>query len=390
MTDRGKSLLLGLATLLACFLLAEVGLRTYQRIAKGVPFFTPLPGYRPTRFAISPFLVHGPRRDWQIEGRDAPETSYFNDQGFRTLERLGPKPPGEIRIIALGGSTTENAWNTEGTHWPLELERELRRAGHGGVRVYNGGMSAYSSAHSLVRLAQDALHYDPDLVLVMHNVNDLTVNYHAVLTGQLFDHNYLVKYGKKSLTGEIDSGDVVLSRVWAAVSSRLGGSISQDPAVFPDDYSTDAGLDVFRRHLVSLDAVARAHGAELVLLTMPVSRDLDVYAYTQAHQVGRIDRLPPRERFLADFDRYNEAIRQVGRDRGIRVVDMAALFPEDDGLFADVVHYTAEGLRRFGRTLAPRLAPALVASSAAGTPGASAPPQPLAPLTQRQTLRPDQ
>lgn len=69
---------------------------------------------------------------------------------------------------------------------------------------------------------------------------------------------------------------------------------------------------------------------------------------------------------------------------------MAALFPEDDGLFADVVHYTAEGLRRFGRTLAPRLAPALVASSAAGTPRASAPPQRLAPLAQRQTLRSDQ
>lgn len=47
------------------------------------------------------------------------------------------------------------------------------------MRVYNAAVSAYSTAHSLIRLEFDILQYERDLVIVMHNVNDLTVNYFA-------------------------------------------------------------------------------------------------------------------------------------------------------------------------------------------------------------------
>ena len=91
--------------------------------------------------------------------------------------------PDEFRIITLGGSTTEDVWTEDGLHWPLWLERALKTPDLN-ARVYNTGMSAYTTAHSLVRLEFDVLDYQPDLVIVMHNVNDLVVNYYSAVLKQ--------------------------------------------------------------------------------------------------------------------------------------------------------------------------------------------------------------
>jgi hypothetical protein len=151
---------------------AETGLRAYQKVAKGVPFFTLLPGYQHSmRFPLSPFLAFGPRLNEQLEGKQNPQTAFFNHQGFRTHDTLGARPAGQYRIIALGGSTTVDRSNVEGIHWPLIAEQEVQRAGRGDVRIYNAAMSAYSSAHSLVRLEFDILPYQPDMLLIMHRVS---------------------------------------------------------------------------------------------------------------------------------------------------------------------------------------------------------------------------
>ena len=121
--------------LLITFVACEVTLRVYQRLARGVPLTTFLPYYRETRFQLSPFLVFGPRIDWQIPDKRRPELAYFNEQGIRVQGEVGPKFPGEFNIFAQGGSTTEDVWNGAGIHWPLVLECELRAAGHEGVRV---------------------------------------------------------------------------------------------------------------------------------------------------------------------------------------------------------------------------------------------------------------
>lgn len=342
--------------LLMAFLAAEVGLRAYQRIAAGVPFFAFLPAYHERTFPLSPFLVFGPRTDWQIPNKTQPETAYFNAQGFRTRKTLGPKPTGELRIIALGGSTTEDVWNDAGIHWPLVVERELHRAGRGDVRIYNGAMSAYTTAHSLVRLSLDALQYQPDLVLVMHNINDLLVVYGAGAQEQPIDASYRIKYGRKSLTGTLDESDVVLSRLLVFLRERLERlrEAGQPPAL--ERYDLEAGRSIFERNLRSLVAVARAHGAEVVLVTMPLARSPLRFGETAAlARGGVLDRMPPHARFLADFDAYNESVRRVGAALGVPVIDAARLVPSDDRLFADLVHTTSEGVEVMGRAVAPKL-----------------------------------
>jgi len=86
------------------------------------------------------------------------------------------KPDGTFRIVAFGGSTTEN--RIEGMHYPLRLQQMLReRLGRDDIEVINVGNQAYATPHTLNLLLLHVVHWDPDLVILSHNVNDLTAAY---------------------------------------------------------------------------------------------------------------------------------------------------------------------------------------------------------------------
>lgn len=359
MGGRLSALALGL---LIALVAGEVGLRVWQRVTAGTPLFAFLPHWRQRTFPLSPFLVFGPRVDWQLEGKASPGTSYWNAQGFRTHETLGPRPPGEVRVIALGGSTTEDVWNDAGTHWPLVAEERIHAAGRDDVRVYNGAMSAYTTAHTLVQLEFQVLPCQPDLVLVMHNVNDLLVVYSAASLGLPVDPSYHVKYARKSLTGYLDESDVVISRLFAFVGDRWARLVPPPPRPPLQDYDLEPGLRIFERNLRSTIAVARANGAEVVLLTMPASRTEARFEEVDSlARRGLLDSYPSHPLFLADFDRYNEAVRRVGAELRAPVIDAAALLPGDERFFADLVHTTTPGVHALGGVVAEKLLPLLPA-----------------------------
>jgi hypothetical protein len=349
--------------LLVTFLACEVALRAYQRATRGVPMTSFLPYHRDTQFQLSPFLVFGPRIDWQIPDKTRPELARFNSQGIRVQGEVGPKQPGEFRIFALGGSTTEDVWNELGIHWPLVLECELRAAGHEGVRVYNTAMSAYTTAHSLVRLQFDVMDYEPDMVLVMHNINDLAVSYEAAQARRPVDGHYHVRYAQKSFTGVLDDEDVVVSRLWHSLATRVRDVLAE-PAPRVWDYDLASGRRVFERNLTWMAAVAREGGAELVLLTMPFSsahRQLQTSLPRpgQGQVAMSADPLGGDEQQAADLSSFNAAVLEAAQASGALAVDMAELFGGDPEYFADVVHYRTEGVERFGTILAAQLAPHL-------------------------------
>jgi len=353
--DTGKYVVFAIVLGLTSFILGEVVLRTAQYLLNGVSPLSSLPGYSERRFMLSPFLAFGPRVNWQIPGKPSLDTAYFNAQGFRTKETVGPKDPDEFRIITLGGSTTEDVWTEDGLHWPLWLERQLQPA-IAGARVYNTGMSAYTSAHSLIRLEFDVLDYRPDLVVVMHNINDLAVNYYAAVQGQPVDGHYRAPYATKRFTGDIDESDVVLSRLLHSLRSRLWPPVGK---AVPDGYRIDQGLAHFRRNLRNIQALASANDTAVVFLTMPLCDDEAVYRQVELNGRRQFSAPLPEsfERFKHDFAVYNQSIVEVAAQVGAPVVDMHGLLGGDKQWFSDFVHYSAAGSRRFGERLSAKLAP---------------------------------
>ena len=361
--------------LAACLILAltvlaaEVGLRIYHWVLYDVSPTSLIAAPPQEKMPRSPFLIFGPRVDWEIPDRREAELAYFDERGLRTTEPVGPRPEGETRVLVLGGSTTENVWNETGLHWPWATECLMRERGRTDLRVLNGAMSAYTTAHSIVRLALDLVDVEPTMLVVMHNANDLSVNYDAFARGTAVDPNYLVKYGRKAYTGFLDERDVAAFRTLRAITNRLR-RIGVEPPPPVEGADIEEGLRVFRRNLRTLAGLSREYGIRLVLLTMPVSISAERYSEVQdgADQGGPGIGPGPvgQAEYLRHFEAYNDAIRSfaAGRD-DVDLVDMAAHVTDDD-FFVDTIHYTEAGVAAFGRALADGLEE-LMPTPASGT-----------------------
>lgn len=97
-----------------------------------------------------------------------------NSLGFRDVEFPLAKPAGEIRIVALGDSTTagNGVPELENT-WPKRLERRYADAGRPELRVLNLGVGGYQPLQEARLLELRGLALEPDLVVVLVSLNDL-------------------------------------------------------------------------------------------------------------------------------------------------------------------------------------------------------------------------
>ena len=97
-----------------------------------------------------------------------------NSLGFRDVEFPVAKPPGELRILALGDSTTAGNGIPElDATWPKQLERRYADAGRPQVRVLNLGVGGYHPLQSARLLELEGLALEPDLVVLLVCLNDL-------------------------------------------------------------------------------------------------------------------------------------------------------------------------------------------------------------------------
>jgi lysophospholipase L1-like esterase len=244
------------------------------------------------------------------------------------------------------------------------MECRLQRGGRADVRVLNAGMSAYSSAHSLVRLQFDIVEHAPDMIIVMHNINDLTVNYAAAASRRSVDPNYLVKYGEVGYTGTLRESDISLSRLWNAARARLLTKEGVSAARW-GSYDLASGRRMFERNLKHIAAIARANGIAVVFATMPSAASDSLYEYQQSRARegdANAGPLPVRRAdFVSDFAAYNESVELAARETDAALVPMHRLLGGDASLFVDVIHYSSAGSRAFGNRMAERIAPLLPA-----------------------------
>lgn len=102
------------------------------------------------------------------------DASMVEDSTGRVFPRQ--KPQGTYRIICLGGSTTYGVGADRTNAYPIILEDLLRLIySHCNIQfeVLNFGVMGYHSWHSRIRLKEELLPLNPDLVLTMDAVNDL-------------------------------------------------------------------------------------------------------------------------------------------------------------------------------------------------------------------------
>ena len=97
----------------------------------------------------------------------------INADGYRGTAVAKEKPPGTLRIAALGDSQTFGVGIGEGESWPAVLEASLRASLPGtSIEVMNCAVPGYDAEQEAAALETRWLDYAPDLVLLGYFAND--------------------------------------------------------------------------------------------------------------------------------------------------------------------------------------------------------------------------
>jgi lysophospholipase L1-like esterase len=106
-------------------------------------------------------------------GVDATRTFPYrtNAHGLRDRDR-SEKGPGVTRVLVLGDSYTWGYAVDEDEAYPQTAERLLRKRGHPGIEIINGGIPDYNSRQQRQLLERLMKTYEPDAVVLSYVMND--------------------------------------------------------------------------------------------------------------------------------------------------------------------------------------------------------------------------
>jgi len=271
-----------------------------------------------------PYLGYALKPSWSTPAGASQQCSH-NSLGFRGKETTWAKPAGVFRIVTSGGSSVYGQSETrDAAVWSQKLEEFLNEAGLGfRVEVINGGAPGYSSFESLIHFQLRLLDCAPDLLLHYEAINDVRTALYTRGGDVAHDNTHwrtawpvdrpsaleraLEKY-RAYLVWRCYATDYVRLRsdlgYWAIRNYDQTGD-PYDPEPVPD-----LGFATYRRNLVDLIAAARAHGVKVLLVTQPLAR-------------YHLDGAPSQGKQLAGIDRVQGIEREVGRELGVPVYELA-------------------------------------------------------------------
>lgn len=305
-------------------------------------------------------------RNIQVAGLQQEVRHTKNSLGFR-----GPEPteaePDAIKIVAVGGSTTESFYQSDGYDWPAVASHVMTSKGlH--VWVNNAGLDGHSTFGHLILLNDFLIDLKPDIILVMAGLNDVSryeMNETNVRRGIQFSSGraFLISLSHYS---EIVATGMQLYRVY--VASRQGlrhdflefdtlGEIenTKDEIQAVLDYQEEWFLNGFRERLSTFVETSLANGITPVLITQAslVGESIDPVTGMDLMRVdlGGFS----GELFWAMVEQYNDVTRDVARENNIFLIDLAQELEKNTLFFYDAVHMTDAGAAETGRIIGQRL-----------------------------------
>ncbi len=281
-----------------------------------------------------------------------------------------------FRILCLGGSTTWGHHLETDQTWPFMLQQRLRKFGYD-VEVINAGRPWYTTVHSITNYATQMRYYNPDVVVVMHGVNDLARSFPAPnepppewdygsYQGPM--KNVLSGYranNRSTKLGDLNPFRLIRSSaIYRLAFDRSDGSAIPEQRLSRDDFPT---LEPFRTHLDYLTRLCLDDHRAVVLATQAhVYERADMATLPHFDSTMRQTYMKTRSGAVAAAASVRSAMRivrntvhDVARRRGVAVADIQQTVGNDAKYFVDDFHLNADGNAVAARTLVDVLRPML-------------------------------
>jgi lysophospholipase L1-like esterase len=232
----------------------------------------------------------------------------FNSQSYSGDEITATKNPGSFRIFAIGDSNTLGWLGEKDYNWPKYLQNILREQ-DSRFEVINAGVYGYSSFQGFRRF-QEALSFQPDMVLISFGLNDAL---QVTVSDAKFDSRTIQKLKLDKILLRLKVGQLIL-----ALSDSIfsGGNEGLVPRV---------SLAEYEANLNEIIQLAKERNIKVLLLTRPTTEESP--------------------------SAYDSVTVRVAKSTGIPVIDVYALFRGRREYFYDTNHFNEEGHRLMAKIM---------------------------------------
>lgn len=283
--------------------------------------------------------------------------------GFIIPSKIHDQP--DVKLVFLGGSTTECFNIEEDKRFPYLVGRLLEQKTRLKVNSYNAAMAGNNSLHSLNILLNKAIPLNPHFVLMMHNINDLVIllyektywnknKYKSPLVEFTPDLATVGKYLQESLhvvRGLLFPALYAHFKEWKrnflGKGPQRGDAHDEFEAVRGQRLTVDRTriLEQYRRNLETFIALCQARQVTPVLMTqasrLKENPDPEILQPIKARLEARQG--ISYQQFRELFEDFNQTIRETGARHHVLVIDLARQIPGEKDYLKDVVHLTERG-----------------------------------------------
>lgn len=244
-----------------------------------------------------------------------------DSDGFIKPSQIHNNP--DLQIFFLGGSTTECEMIDEKYRFPYLAGRILEDKLKIKVNSDNGAKSGNNSLHSINILLNKLMPFNPDIVVMMHNINDLSTLFYE---GTYWNKNKVIA----PITCDLKNKSHYTKQDQWSLSKDWQERVLNDPS-----QAQKMILD-FKQNLKIFIAITKAKNITPVLMTQAnrIENDPD-FTNERGEKASKL--------YQQQYIKFNQAIRDVAKQENVWLIDLAKLIPADEKYIYDLVHFNQVG-----------------------------------------------
>ena len=279
----------------------------------------------------------------------------IDQNGFIGPSGIHEKPA--LEIVFIGGSTTECMFVSAEKRFPYLVGRLLEERLGIPVNSYNAGKSGNNLLHSALILTAKVLPLNPDIIVVMHNVNDLGVlTRYGTYWPESTDFGHIRRVPRDFEAGIRAIRDSLVPLTYRALR-RLKNEFSLplfSAVAHAEDISGRDKIDfgslgyVYQSALNQFVSSARAWNIPVALMTQPlpespaVVKEKEVEGdYLGAKNFARHGLTFPS--FSSAHELFNVIVRKSAKVHGSHLIDLAGSRRYRGEHFYDRLHFNQNG-----------------------------------------------
>lgn len=301
-------------------------------------------------------------------GLDGVEYTYtVNSLGVRGPEvRLADQ---DLRILCVGGSTTECMYIPDKLSWPWALQDKLAERLDKKVFVGNAGAGGHNTLHHEYQLRNYDLVPQFEWVVVLCGYNDMAGDPEYMSKLKIGEMALTPTTGKQAyyrqsaLVRLLRRVFVLKTQPHVVIQDEEGRWIEEDrkrrqehlamntvrepPEDFPEH------LAFYRGNLKKIIQTCRARNVNLVMLTQPVLyfKDMPPELDRLLWMFGEGFGASTSDCLERQMNAFNTVMRQVCKEEGVDCIDLATLLPKDTTVFYDDCHFNISGCTKIADIL---------------------------------------